>query len=126
MITFQLSKGINTFEAETKGKSLIVFIPQDNRKIGISIQGRLLTIEMTQQTKEESEHEKGKANFVSYGASSMTQILQQPINLEEATIEYENDRLLISIPKIMQPQGKKVPVTIKPAKEQKESITPEK
>ncbi len=126
IITFHLSKDINTFDAETKGKSLVISIPQENRKIRISMQGRLLTVEVMHQAKEQAEQEKGKSSFVSYGASSMAQMLQQPVNLEQAKIEYDNDQLLVTLPKVVQPQGKKVPVTIKGTEGQKEATVQEK
>ena len=116
-ITFQLKKDLVTFDATTKENALTISIPQEQLKISILVDGRMIKIETAMHNKEEAEEE--AVQIVSFGSSSIMRTLHNKVDLNQASIEYENGQLTVTIPKVETIEDKKVDVVIKKA-DQKE------
>lgn len=130
IVTTHVKSGVDTFDAKTKGSHrLVISIPQDHRKITISTKGRMINVESNTHVQEEHIHDEtedrdNKYHFSSFGSSSMARSLQYPVDITKASIEFEQGKLTITIPKI-KPEEKKIEVKVKAPEPKKEDASKE-
>lgn len=118
VITVQVKTDADTFDAKTKGAhTLLVSIPQDRRKITVSTKGRMVSVESSSHVQQEqpdveAEKQANSYHFSSFDSSSMSHLLKHPIDVTQASLEFEQGKLSIAIPYV-KPEEKTIAVKIK-------------
>lgn len=119
-IMVTLNPDLKNFEAKIKENNhLTIVIPQARQSIEVTTQKQFISIGTTISKQEINDSDEKKSSTTSFGSSFFTRTIGDPIDLNQVSIEFQNGKLSIKIPKILTPKNeRKINVVIKDSEQQ--------